>query len=376
MRLIIIYLIFLIPPFVYGQDFIYDQTYANRLLMNPAFCGHSGSGKYTISLFKHNQFAANRGPFNYSSFSVDYGICRSIFSLGLIGQTYTQGDGLLKTSSISLLSGAAIRLNNRAYMSVGAQYSYISTSVDWDRFVFSDQLDPVFGIINQSSNANANLFNQNNYGVSIGTKFMIMNRSKMLFFNPGVAYYHIVRPNNALLNNSVQLPARLTCHLGVLIKRNQNYLDNSFELHFRYDNQDQFKTFISRIGFYTKANIVTGISWRNNLYKDNGRFDTHKLLVDIRYVANNGIKYIVSGGLDVANKRTNVNGLGLGFELGIVFTPKPRYCKTFDILKKGGGTIDAGYDSRSNSKSKRGKMDCPSFLNDASKVRGYESDMF
>lgn len=95
-----------------------------------------------------------------------------------------------------------------------------------------------------------------------------------------------------------------------------------------------------------------------------------------RYVANNGLKYIVSGGIDVANKRTNVNGLGLGFELGIVFTPKPRYCKPLEIFKKGGGSIDAGYDSRSNSKSKRGRMECPSFINDASKIRGYESDMF
>ena len=83
-----------------AQDPVYSQFYNNRLELNPAFAGADGSGKLRLNPFHRNIFRPIKGPFNSSTFSLDYGLCSANIGIGFIASNESQGDGFLNTNKI------------------------------------------------------------------------------------------------------------------------------------------------------------------------------------------------------------------------------------------------------------------------------------
>lgn len=347
---------------VYAQDFIFDQSYANRLLMNPAYCGYDGGGKYRFSSFVQKQFVRNRGEFNNASVSIDYGLCRLPLSLGFIAQSYSQGDGMLTSSSASFLIGYSVGQNNWELNS-GGQFSYINSRVSWDKFVFSDQLDPIHGIVNVSSNSNAFIPNQSNIGLAGGLNFR--KWSKRGIFNVGMSYNNVMQ-NYSLLTNSISLPSRLTIHSGLFRKGSLNSLGNSIETSIRYDHQDFFSTLAIRPGYYFSRNFALGYSLRWTFYQNEAIKNSKRHIADARFILNNGLKIITSCGVNWSGSESNIQGMGMTYEIGLIFSPIGKFCSPFDLFTKGGGVLAGGTSKAGSGKTRahRGRIDCPLFQKD------------
>jgi type IX secretion system PorP/SprF family membrane protein len=343
----------IIPIIVSGQDMIYDLTYANRLIMNPAFAGNDGEGKVRASVFHHNQYVRNRGPFRFSSASIDYGICETPTSVGLILQNETQGDGQLSINSAGGVIGHTITFGRNSSISAGLNYTIYNYSVDWNRYVFSDQLDPIRGVVFASSNTNAMLITENTHGLNIGasyTAWKIRRKRAIYAFNVGASYHHgFITPRASLLQQSVMANERITIHGSTLIKKRHNLIDNATEISFRFDQQAQFSSSILQIGKYMNDQVFLGLGLRSNLYSYENFRNSIKPLLELRLLSKeSGLQINAMYGY---NAFSNSTGLGGSYEIGLVWVGQDAHCT--DII--------SGIFRGRKSKSKYKRMGCPSF---------------
>jgi Type IX secretion system membrane protein PorP/SprF len=311
-----------------AQDPIFDMSYQNRLLMNPAFCGNDGGGKYRINCFNHNYFIDNRGTFRFTSASIDYGLCRTPLSFGLIFQNETQGDGFLTTNTGSFIFGVGpIHLSRDIIFTGALQGNYLDYKVDWSQFVYSDQLDPILGIVQQSSN-NFNILNQKTFGTTSGFNFTgivhYRRSNKKLVWNFGCALNHYIKsPSFALLNNTDSLPIRLTLHGGLFF--------GSTEITGRLDIQSIYHTEIINIEYYLVKEFSFGLGFRTSAGVPDSYKNSYRPMLEMRIIPpDKGIKILLCYGYDISK---NSNGLGSAIEMGIVFIPIGKYCNPLEVLK-------------------------------------------
>jgi len=347
----------------YAQDMVFDLTYANRLNLNPAFAGSDGSGKIRASGFHHNQFIRNRGPFRLTSASIDYGICDIPLNTGLLLQNEKQGDGFLTTNSIGTIIGVNLKLSRYSLISSGLSYIFYNYSVDWDRYVFSDQLDPLKGIVSASSNSNTGLLSESSQGINMGlsfTKWKIKGRKRNRehALNIGATYTHLfIRPRESLLDLRVQSKERLTVHGSILLKKKHNQINNAKEFSFRYDKQTTFNTLIMQGGIYLNELIYLGVGLRSSFFEYEFNKNSHKPLLELRlFSRESGLQYNFCYGNNVLD---NSSGLGSSIELGIVWVSRNSYCTNImsSIFNSGGNNSNkSGWGKRRGS--------CPTF-NDA-----------
>ena len=133
-----------------GQDPVFSQFYTSPALINPAFSGIAMAPR--ISLNYRNQYPG--WPNAYSTFAAGYeqpieGLNSSI-GLSVMGDA--AGDGLLKTNRVSGIFGYQVRVNRQFAIKFGVEAGVIQSRIDWERLVFVDQLNPIFGQVDASGN--------------------------------------------------------------------------------------------------------------------------------------------------------------------------------------------------------------------------------
>jgi type IX secretion system PorP/SprF family membrane protein len=338
--------------FVYAQDMIYDMSYGNRLTMNPAFCGNDGQGKIRATIFHHNQYLNNRGPFHYSSAAIDYGVCRSPITFGLVIQNETQGDGLLRTNAISPIIGAIFNGGSNTTFSFGLQANFINYTVDWSKYVFSDQLDPINGYTGQpSSNANAGVINDFATGVSGGANLTRWFSGGA--FNLGFALNHVIAPRFSLLDYTRTLPLRYTFHSAMLFKKGQYKINNAVEIAARYDHQGMFNTILVSGGWYANQYCFLGTGGRLGINPEGIR-NSIKPIVELRIMPKENTKILFSYGFNIAR---NSSGLGNAFEIGIIYVPSVANCNPVNII------TSIWNKNKKSSRTGRQRITCPTFQN-------------
>ncbi len=132
----------------HGQDPSFSQFYANRIYLNPAFTGvESGIGFAGTS---RTQWAKVDQGFRTYIASVEFQepYLRSGIGLSIIHDT--QGIMQLNTTSIALSYAYMIPMK-RHNLHIGLTGSWVQKSVDWRKIIFSDEIDPVFGAINNTT---------------------------------------------------------------------------------------------------------------------------------------------------------------------------------------------------------------------------------
>ncbi len=374
MRSVLFIIIFVSSNLLFGQDPVFDLSYQNRLLMNPAFAGNGASGKYRAALFHHNQFINNRGTFNFSSFSLDYGLCNAPISFGVIAQNETQGDGFLTTNSFAGIFSVTPRITERSYLSAGIQMTGYSYGVDWSKYVFSDQLDAVKGITNSSSNISPSIRGFTN-GITLGVNYTFWQRKNKWVANLGGTYVNgINQPRLSLISSNAIITPRTTLHCGLLYKRQNHIIDNASEVTLKYDNQGNYNTLVLLYGYYFNQYLLveggTRLGINSSILKN-----THKPLIGFRLMPNETMKIVLCYGF---NSKTDASGLGHGIELGIVIVSKRKFCNPLGVFNPNnygggsnsggsgnGGRSSGGGKRKGNGKVKgrgRERIECPVYL--------------
>lgn len=225
-----------------AQDPSFTQLFNNRVFLNPSFAGLDPGLR--IGLTHRNLWkAVAKRNFYTSGLSADYQSCRfPTMGIGLVAMNDVEGDGRLTVNNVGIIYSYKAMLGKSTSLSMGLQADYYSASIDWSSLVFSDQFDPVLGIVRPSSNFDPTLQNASYYDFSTG--FVLRNAWKRptreIYWHLGAAVHHLPFGfNNAFFGQS-SLPTRLTIHAGGIIPffKMGHRLNYHVLPYFRFTGQD------------------------------------------------------------------------------------------------------------------------------------------
>ena len=205
-----------------GQDVQFTQFYNNRSYLNPALTGLEQG--LTLSAAYRNQWANVPGggyETAFASIEQSEPYLRSSFGLSFFRST--AGIAKLTYQEANLLYAYAIpmfakKTAKERMLHIGFRLGVGQRSVNWNDLVFSDQLDPVFGIVNPTAAIpirNNSLF----FDIGAGAAFRWDNK----LFNKdcrsmiGISAQHITQQDESMQGIETRRPIRLTAHVGTEI---------------------------------------------------------------------------------------------------------------------------------------------------------------
>lgn len=360
MRFRIVILNLLILTFISSlkaQDPVYSQFNYNRLELNPAFAGNDGVGRFRANLFHRNLYRPIKGPFNSSTFGLDYGLCNANIGLGLIASNENQGDGFLQTNKIEgVLAVGPLRLASSVKISAGMKIGFVFQNLDWSKYTFSDQFDPIYGNVKQSVNSTIISDFSNAPIIGIGLNLSGWNWKRTFAWNGGFSGNNLFGRTQLGYLSPYVLPARYTLYGAVTIHRNPAINSNSGRIFTRIDLQDFLGTkFVTNIllgEYYFNNTLNLGFGFRTALGSTTKSINALIISTGIQPVSTLKI---------IGSYEINISGTANGntFELGMVWVPEQEICamngflNMFRSRKKGGGRVN--------------KMICPVFGKDVIK---------
>lgn len=280
----------------FAQDPTFSQYYANKIYFNPAFAGADRGFRATMNY--RNLFTAVPGDFSTFTATVDFSSFAAAGGFGALITSRTEGEGALKTNTYGAMYSYRLTVVPRMWdIHAGLQANYITKQMDWSRFVFSDQLDPVYGNIYQSSatapdNLNTGFFD---FDFGLMTRFnMKRKKTRKLVSNTlGVAVKHVTEPNESLLNRNEGLPRKFNVHYQAIIPISKRRARNLtyFSPNIMYENQRPLSTF--NIGaFILRTPVMFGVWYRNEgPFFQVDRTDAVVVNFGIKGTNNNGFNY-------------------------------------------------------------------------------------
>ena len=160
-------------------------------------------------------------------------------------------------------------------MNVGLKANFIQRKLDWESFVFSDMIDPLYGVIYPSREVQPSNLSKSYWDFSMG----IIVNYKSLYF--GGVIDHLSEPNDAFNSeqNIAVLPRKYTVHAGANIPMGyfRGLMKSNFSIspNLLYQRQLDFEQM--NYGLYlSRNNWVVGAWFRQNLSFD---FDAFIVLI-------------------------------------------------------------------------------------------------
>lgn len=193
---------------VTAQDPQFSQFYAAPLYLNPAFAGSTNQARVGINY--RNQWPAIDANFTTMSAFFDYFIEDKKSGIGVLLTRDQEGLAGLRSLSLALQYSYDLQITENLGFRPGLQVGVYNRDVNFSRLTFGDQFDPATGeFIDQPT---AETFNTN-----FSRTFFDISAGGLLFTKVawlGVAANHINRPNQSIIDETSQLPMKLSVHGG------------------------------------------------------------------------------------------------------------------------------------------------------------------
>ena len=212
-----------------AQDPALSQFFANRSYLTPAFTGIERGIQFTASA-RNQWFASDKG-YSFASTTIEWQEPCWNSGFGFTLRHASEGLAPLKSSGAEFAYAYIPKFNNGT-LHVAVKYAFNQKKLDWSKLTFSDELDPVFGDIYPSimdANTRETIYY---HDFSMGglwrwnSRFLSARSSNRRFRSHiGLAFHHLgsllhkneVGPNESLLNQYAEVPARITLHAGTIL---------------------------------------------------------------------------------------------------------------------------------------------------------------
>lgn len=314
-----------------AQDANYSQFFNNPIYYNPAYVGINKGLR--ASLNYRNQWPNLPNDFRTYGFSIDIAERRIPGSggIGLIFNKDVAGAGFLETTNAGLALSTRIPMGLKFYTQVGIMASIIQKSVDWTKFIFTDQLNPKYGNINNSNFVPLEQDNNVYPDFDIGAIFRFVDNKDISDAKTvgtiGVAAFHVFRPNESFFIENSNLERRIVIHMDVLFQNMDRYKKNRLKKKTTsrytkinpgiiYQYQGEFQSFSLGLNIY-KNPIYIGLWYRNEDF-DFSKSETLIAMLGIN--ANFGedirMKMLYSFDMSLQN---NIVGAGGAHEFTLIF---------------------------------------------------------
>jgi len=273
---LLIILAALVSTFAQAQDPLFSQFYNNPIYYNPGAVGLTPGIRARFSVRDQwPQLPADLRNYTFSMDMAERNIPGS-GGLGLIVMSDNAGSGYFKTSTVGLSTAVRVPMQDNMVAQVGITTAFVQKRLNWDNLVFSDQLDPVYGNIYESSFQNPGNGSVVYPDFSVGGVFRFTESSNTFSAIQGtfgLAVHHLFRPDESFLGLSSPLPRKLaiTGDLvfeidgdsdGPYFQRGTNKNTFKFNPGFIYESQADFKTYAVGVNIL-KSSIYTGVWFRN-----------------------------------------------------------------------------------------------------------------
>lgn len=194
----------------WAQDPEFSQYYSAPLYLNPAFAGTTDNHRFMANY--RNQWPNVNVGYQTYAFSYDYNLFHYNSGLGLMVTTDKAGTAGLKSTELNFLYSYKINVADKWVISTGLNFGYAFRSIDFNRLVFSDQLQ---------FDASGNVPTDDPAAYNLATKQYFDFDAGMLAYNKtfwfGFSTSHLNTPNRSLIDDDASLPIKTTIHGGMRI---------------------------------------------------------------------------------------------------------------------------------------------------------------
>ncbi|MFK7935098.1 MAG: type IX secretion system membrane protein PorP/SprF [Saprospiraceae bacterium] len=249
-----------------AQDPIFSQFYAAPLQLNPAFAGTTYEPRITLNY--RNQWPSIENAYVTYAASYEQFMENLNSGFGVQVSTDSQGDGVYKVNRFGATYSYQVAVNKEIRLKFGVEAAFQQSSVDWNRLVFLDQIDPITGFSDGNGNPilseEVRPINTTNSLFDVSTGILAYSRD----FFVGFSAKHLNTPDESILDSDANLsgglPMRLTLHGGYQLnlggnKRGRAAFVSPNAAYIRHGDQTQIN-----VGAYAGfSSIFAGVWYRH-----------------------------------------------------------------------------------------------------------------
>ena len=209
--------LFLLMSSARGQDPNYSQWLNAPLYYNPAFTGLNTGFRARFSA--RDQWPNLPVDFRTCYFSLDMGDRNLPGSggIGLLVNRDNEGIGFIRNLSVGLSLSVRIPIARNLICQVGVKGSFVQKWLEWNDFVFSDQLNAKYGNIYNSSLSPPDDEQRFFPDFGVGGLLQFMNQEGTITGTVGFAADHLFQPDESFLSVAkMPLPRKYVAHLDLI----------------------------------------------------------------------------------------------------------------------------------------------------------------
>ena len=209
-----------------AQDPVFSQFYALPLQLNPGFAGSAYAPR--VGIVYRNQWTGFDNAYRTYGLSYEQSLDRLNSGIGFNVVGDNAGNGIYKTNRFSGAYAYRLNITDRFNIRLGVEAGMHQTSLNWDKLLFPDQIDPIDGPIFTSGELTPDITTRTRLDISAG---MLLLGER---WYGGVALKHLNTPNEGILlindNLSRGLPLLYNLHGGIdlLVKAGNKRREASF----------------------------------------------------------------------------------------------------------------------------------------------------
>lgn len=319
MKKIIIFLFVLTELNLVAQDPASSQFFFNPLYLNPSFAGFNKNAR--VGTDYRSQWTGIPSKFVTYNFWGD--IYTPLFGIGFMVMQDVSGEGFLKTTSFGLLQSYEVLIPKIIRIRAGYNLTITNKRVDWNKLVFSDQLDGLQGQMYPSGvtagNAEGKTFADFSAGIMFDLPKIKRIRGAAITNTFGLAINHLTQPNDGIRGNTGVLPYKSTWHYTMVIEKRKDKMDKSpffISPNFIYENQGNFST--TNIGFYvSKKPMIGGFFYRKRTFSNFKDDDSFIVFMGMHHAINKELAFRIGYSYDFTINNLASHTLG-SHELSMV----------------------------------------------------------
>lgn len=340
-----------------GQDPNFTQYFSTPIYYNPAYTGLNTGVRVRFDY--RDQWPNLPVDFKAYYFSADLGDRNLPGSggLGLMVNSSNEGIAFINDLEVALTLGVRIPITSYLVSQLGVKAAVVQKRVNWDDFVFSDQLSERYGNIYLSSFIPNDINKRVFPDFGVGGILQFSNVEGNVTGNIGFSCDHLFKPDQSFLSTGASpLPRKYVVNMDLVITAAggssssiNRGADDPLKINPGILYQNQANKSALQLGVnILKYNIYLG-AWYKSTMKDMPS-SALALVVGYRYMffENMSIKFMYSYDLQISG---SLQGTGGAHEIGLILE--------FDKLQvfgRGGETSSPGRSLRNNA-----PLECSSF---------------
>jgi type IX secretion system PorP/SprF family membrane protein len=196
----------------FSQDVGFSQFYNNRQYLNPAYAGAEGGFRFNSAY--RNQWSNLPTGFTTNVLGGDCRIEKKQAGVGGFVMHDRAGVNVLNTTSVYMNLQKNIKLydefERRIDLHMGIQTGFVAKRLNWNNFVFTDQLDPVTGVTYPTGATPPETMAKNYADFGVGG--LLRYRGPDVHHDFGMALSHLSRPNQSFYGVDNRLPMKISLH--------------------------------------------------------------------------------------------------------------------------------------------------------------------